>query len=75
MGSELGDERNNQIQLRVLKERCSCASHRHGQWISFNPLIQELKHSRMVGPFALINAAQASLSPIEIMKMKLPEAR
>ena len=46
-------------------------------WIGFNPLIQEgLKESRLIGPLATDQGMLKPVpSPVEIMQMKLPEAR
>ena len=46
-------------------------------WIGFNPLVQEgPKQSRLIGPLATDKGMLKPVpSPVEIMKMKLPEAR
>ena len=47
------------------------------KWIGFNPLVQKgLKQSRLTGPLATDqNKLKPVPSPVEIMEVKLPEAR
>ena len=47
------------------------------RWIGFNPLVQEgLKQSRLIGPLATDQGKLKPVpSPVEVMEVKLPEAR